>query len=178
MAETTEPIAAFQSHFEYGDYRRYYLYWCFRERTWLRLALLTLGGLGLMHLRRYESDWIVPPILILFLWLFFLLRPRIAWRQIRVTFQAPVAYVFYEDHLTSHKSDRGCELQTTAQYTRYEWAAERKTAFYLKTPEKSYVTLPKHCMTPEQAEALRALFARQFGERFDRKPSQLERTPL
>jgi len=172
-----EPIVEVTVNSTYEDYKAYYWLWYRRENRahqlyYILLALITLVGYVLaaqhslsLRFTVAKSALIFWPIALILL----AIRPRQAYRHCRETCEAAKSYAFFEDYLFIQWSDRGADTQVTAQYSRYTWAAESYTAFYLKTPDRNYMSLPKHCFTEDQTAALRALFARKFGDRFKTK---------
>jgi len=175
--DNVQAIVEITIHANRRDYLDYYWIWYRRENkahqlVFVLLALLTV--IAYILAANYSLSWrfavaesamVFWPLALISL----ALRPRLAYRRRRETYEAAVSYVFFEDHLCMRKSDQGADTQVTAQYSRYPWGGESLTAFYLKTPDRNYVSLPKHCLTKEQADTLRDLFVRKFGENFKTK---------
>ena len=164
-----QAIVELTIHINLDDYKAYHWYWMRKEKPWwpwlmgIFLALVLLCAVW-----SYELPERSVPLIVFGLALAIgaFTRPRRIYKKKRAAFDAHASYVFFEDHLYVQVNDRGSDNEITAQYSRYLWVAETKSAFYLKTPDKNYIILPKHCMAPEQINALRELLARKFGERF------------
>jgi len=169
-----EPVVEVTIQIGLDDYMAYIRYWRRRERPWIPwLRGLYTALILLVSVWNFASMKILGGIILLVFGtafaIMFFTEPARAFKKNRAAYDAHAVYAFFEDHLCVLVSDRGADSQITAQYSRYLWAAETNTAFYLKTPDKNYINLPRHCFTDEQAQALRELFTRKFGERFKTK---------
>lgn len=94
------------------------------------------------------------------------IMPKLRYRRSKTAYEAHSAYTFYDDHFHVKVSAQGTEGEVTAQYSRYSRVMETQQAFYLKTPEKDYIILPKHCMSSDQTQKMHALLANKYGEKF------------
>jgi len=176
MEEQSGERAVVEATIQIGldDYKAYYWYWMRRERPWWPWLMgVFLASAVLYPIWAFVSMNYTRAIYSALLFAFALYiaisaftRPARTYKKNRAAFDAVAVYAFFEDHLCVRISDRGSDTQVTAQYSRYLWAAETGAAFYLKTPDRNYINLPKHCFTESQAAALRELFARTFGDRF------------
>ena len=89
-------------------------------------------------------------------------RPKKIFQKSKAILELEKQYTFFEDHLTMQMP----HVYYVVEYAGYTEAKESKTSFYLKTPEGTYVQLPKKCFTENQITTLRDLFARKFEKKF------------
>ena len=171
MNEQEQPIIEALILIDEGDYKSCHWYWMRKEKPWLLWvnALLWIAFL-LICIYFFVSTYYLYGAVLLALALVLnvqrITAPGRYYKKNRAAFDAQRVYAFYEDCLFTKISDRGSDSEITSQYSRYLRAEETKTAFYLKTPDKNYVNLPKKCFSEEQIDVLRELFGRKFGEKF------------
>ena len=72
---------------------------------------------------------------------------------------------FYEDHFDFSSVRRDVTLSGRKSYDQIRKAYETKDMFYLKCGKDGHF-FPRNSLTEDQAAALRALFARKFGDKF------------
>jgi len=184
----TQPILMLTSRVTQKAYTKFFFHWmsCNRKGYLISLAIVVLLLVFLMALLTWRiidgSNDYVP---FLFLPLYFIksLLPGRFYYMHREMYRSLTYYAFYEAHLYA-----SCDVMGTRHYkaTPYKHftAGETKSAFYLycavkRTPQPPYadefidpdpygasVILDKEQLSPEQQEALRALFAEKFGEKF------------
>jgi len=180
-----QPIVTAMVSIDYESYKAFQKdtlgYW------WLTSSIMSLVAIASSFLSAYLITWLLADefglvddrskcfwitTLIISVWPAMTLL-RIAKKLIDIRpsklFQAPKAiletekqYTFFENYLTLQMP----HVYDMVEYAYYPEAQESKSAFYLKTPEGTYVQLPKKCFTEDQITALRDLFARKFEKKF------------
>ena len=118
-------------------------------------------------------DWmrIIVPLILMAVYL--LVRPRYLYMRRKKHFGEPDTHIFYEEHTTVSSSGGnmlGYNQDVTYDYFRQ--AYETKHMFYLKTQNGGWYFIDREFLDPGQAQALRDLFARKFGERFKTKQAK------
>ena len=79
----------------------------------------------------------------------------------------PAIFTFYEDQLQIQGGTKLTQGTQQVQYAFYNKVYETKYAFYLSHGSSAQI-MDKKYLTEDQAAALRALFARKFGDKFRR----------
>ncbi|MCL1952243.1 MAG: hypothetical protein FWF60_05380 [Oscillospiraceae bacterium] len=76
---------------------------------------------------------------------------------------------FFEEYCASVVTGQNRTLDVSFNYDDIIEVHETASSFYTKHSTKNWGFIPKKFLAPGQVEALRALFARKFGERFKTK---------
>jgi hypothetical protein len=174
MEENTareQPVVEFAVKIAYEDYKKYYWFWMWSERKryfWYigiwSLLCIAVDFLAFASSRPWH--FLLALLVLIAIWVMRLTEPKRIYKRSHAAFSALASYAFFEDHLHVLINDKDADHETVARYDRYEKAVETAHAFYLKTPNKGYINLPKRFMTDRQIPALRELFTRRLGEKF------------
>ncbi|MCL2298965.1 MAG: YcxB family protein [Firmicutes bacterium] len=177
-----QAIVEITKHAEYGTYRRFY--WFserFRPTAWFPWLLIAFGPVywvimyGPEWVRKYHEENIVELSFLLFFVPFITLvivhctTPRRLFNRYKKSYPMITTNAFFEAQFTYNIASQNRSDSGYVGYENVNRAYETKDAFYLRYNDKNWNYYPKKFLAPGQAEALRALFARKFGEKFKMK---------
>ena len=159
---------------DYKSYRAYYREFT-RNGVWFTLvaavlALAMTAGLAHAFYREFDA-WLASCAILFFseallglaLFAFWQALPSRQYKKRLAIFEQAASYVmFFEDCLVADTP----LFRSRIRYEYFPEAEEDKVSFYLMLPEGTYTILPKKCFTEGQVTALRALFARKFGDKY------------
>jgi len=178
-----EPIVEITKQPDYKAYRKFYWFSAkFRPMAWV--AWLIIASAPVYWIYNYGPEWmnkyhqeniIELSSLVVFvpffiaLVIFQLTTPRRLFRQYKKSQPLTTTTAFFEAQFTysassQNRSDSGC-----VGYENVNRVYETRDAFYLKYNDKYWSFYSKKFFAPGQAQALRDLFVRKFGNRFKTK---------
>ena len=178
-----QPIVEVSSDVSRKAYRSFYWRWmsCHRKGYLVAIAIMSLFLAAMLCLLFVKPE---PEMS----YLSIMLIPA-GWQlwycfsEHRAVYRTTTTYAFYEAHVVLRRQIKGVLQSNVVTYDRCA-AFETKTAFcvypltqkvsayirgweyYTPDPYGVSVILDKRCLAPEQQQALRALFARKFGDKY------------
>jgi len=182
---SAQPILMITNRVTPKAYEKFFMHWMRRRRKgyfiyWGIVLLLIAAGvfLGLVN-EHYGALSILSSFLVL---CFTLYLPKRYYDNHREMYRSQTTYAFYEAHFYSSCDAMGTRHYKATPYVNCK-AAETKSAFYLSLPARPFeafywgdyfdpdpygasAILDKRCLTEDQQQVLRELFARKFGEKF------------
>ena len=169
-----EPIVEIMEQSDYKAYRTYYFF-VNRRRPMSWLSWIILYGIapaaaayvffrGLQHGMINYITLIFAAIIVAF-FVYDATAPRRIFKRQSSSFVTNRA-TFFEDHYTYVTKGKSSTQEGSFAYSDIEKVYETATAFYMKYITRSWGFYPKKFFAPGQAQALRELFARKFGNRF------------
>jgi len=176
-----QPIVEFTEYPDYKAYREFF-YFSSRRRpmAWLNWFCIYAGIPALIVYfysvtwRRYPWDsrygiyFLLYIVIDIALIIYITSAPRRAFKRRGKSFITSRT-AFFEDYYAFVTTGQSSTSEGSFAYDDVEKAYESTMAFYVKHINKGWGFFPKKFFAPGQAEALRALFARKFGERFKTK---------
>jgi len=169
-----EPIVEFMEHPDYEAYRRFYLFAeNFRPIAWANrisiygvipafFAYVVINDLRRGNLIYYT---LICFVLIAALLVYYFTAPRRAFKRQSSSFVTSRA-AFFEDYYAVVITGQNSTQEGSFAYGDIMKIYETTSAFYVRHINKNWGFFPKKFFAPGQVEALRALFARKFGEQF------------
>jgi len=171
-----EPVVEFIEYPDYEAYRAFFYFVNMRRPmawvSWFMYYALFPVALLLFALAAFLTEiptslWLLAPI-----WLAGMLAnataPRRSFRRGKKFIAERTA--FFEDYYANLTTCENSSHESSYRYDDVAMVYETATAFYLKkNTANQWGFFPKKFFAPGQVEALRALFARKFGERFKTK---------
>jgi len=172
-----EPIVEFTEYPDYEAYRAFYYFYNRRRPmawvSWFMYYALFPVALLLFALAAFFTEvptslWLLAPI-----WLAGMIAnataPRRGFKQLHGKSSTVTCTAFFEDYFAYTATGENTSRSGSFRYENVVAAYETAIAFYFNYTDKNWGFLPKKFLAPGQAEALRDLLARKFGERFNSK---------
>ena len=137
-------------------------------------AVSPVLALAIIAVEMYSGKIHAVPVLYSLLTVFLIVysatAPRRIFNKTRGKNPTITSTAFFEDYFAFSAVNQNSTRNGSFRYESVAKAYETATAFYLQQSTKTeWYFLPKKFFAPGQAEALRDLFARKFGERFKSK---------
>ena len=176
-----QPIVEFTEYPDYEAYRRF-CYFSYRRRfagwiNWLSAYVIFPVWTIFLTVLRLRNPWSGRSGILLLLcfaafgclmFVYVASAPRRAFSRYRKS-HITSRTIFFEDYYAHVTIAQSGTHEGSLHYEDIVKAYETASAFYVIHTNKSWGFFPKKFFAPGQVEALRALFARKFGERFKSK---------
>ena len=175
-ATREQALVEIKANVDKESYEAYYWYITIRNPAiwilWLAPLLIAIPSFFVYSLMYGLDLLILPGIFFTLMAIRLFPGPRLAYRSLpkQLTESDAICACYRDDFQVTRTN----QFSTSIETVRYEYikiAHETKGAFYLQSIDNNrgmYILDKKH-FTPEQMEALRALLAEKFGEKFKGK---------
>ena len=175
-----QAIVAVDTPRDWESYRRYYWYMTMRHPATAILYVMFFALVPIFFLYLVigfsftrELDLLMEWIRYFALWgiyvAYLLVRPCFLFRRRRKRFaKENTTHVFYESHTTTaFQNENILSNSSDYSYDYFKGARETRHMFFMRAKSGGYFFIGKKFLASDQSAALRALFARKFGDKFN-----------